>query len=94
MVYDIIHIDHTKDKLLSAQALQLLQDYYMLPAEVSPQEAFARAAMAYCDEDYNFAQRIYDYANHQWIMYSSAVLSNDPEKGAKLTALPISCFVS
>ena len=94
MVYDIIHIDHTKDKLLSAQALQLLQDYYMLPAEVSPQEAFARAAIAYCDEDYNFAQRIYDYASNQWFMYSSPVLSNAPEKGDKFKALPISCFLS
>ena len=39
-----IAIDYDRDENFSAQALKLLTDYYMLPDESSPQEAFARAA--------------------------------------------------
>jgi ribonucleoside-diphosphate reductase alpha chain len=46
--YHGIDLDLSRDSLLSEQAMQLLKDYYMLPNEQSPQEAFARAALAYC----------------------------------------------
>jgi ribonucleoside-diphosphate reductase alpha chain len=94
MKYDKINIDVNRDALLSEQATQLLRDYYMLKSEVSPQEAFARASLAYCDGDYDFAQRIYDYASKQWFMFSSPVLSNAPKPKESFKALPISCFLT
>ena len=89
-----IDLDLSRDSLLSEQAMQLLKDYYMLPNEQSPQEAFARAALAYSGGDTWFAQRIYFYASQQWFMFSSPVLSNAPNHGDKFKALPISCFLT
>jgi len=94
MKYDKIKIDITRDTSLSEQATQLLRDYYMLSSEVSPQEAFARASLAYCDGDYDFAQRIYEYVSKQWFMFSSPVLSNAPKPNKLFKALPISCFLT
>ncbi len=92
--YHGIDLDLDRDSLLSEQAMQLLKDYYMLPDEQSPQEAFARAALAYSGGDTWFAQRIYNYASRQWFMFSSPVLSNAPKRGDKFKALPISCFLT
>lgn len=94
MDYHGITLDIERDELLSDQAKQLLQDYYMLPGERSPQEAYARAALAYCEYDKAFAQRIYDYASKGWFMYASPVLSNAPRVGEYFKALPISCFLT
>ncbi len=76
----MIQIDYTRNTGFSDQALSLLKDYYCLPNE-DPQEAFARASMAYSEGDDAFAQRIYDYASKRWFMFSSPVLSNAPAKG-------------
>jgi ribonucleoside-diphosphate reductase alpha chain len=89
----LIQIDYTRNTGFSDQALSLLKDYYCLPNE-DPQEAFARAAMAYSEGDDAFAQRIYDYASKRWFMFSSPVLSNAPVKGEKSKGLPISCFLT
>ena len=89
-----IQIDTSRDAAFSEQAMALLRDYYMLPEEKSPQEAFARAAMAYCEGDLAFAQRIYDYASKRWFMFASPVLSNAPKAGAPVKGLPISCFLT
>ncbi len=43
-----ITIDYERDNRLSNQADTLMRDYYMLDHESSPQEAFARASVAYC----------------------------------------------
>lgn len=86
--------DFTRDSLFSDQALKLLQDYYMLEGETSPQQAFARAAMAYSAGDHGLAQRIYDYASKGWFMFASPVLSNAPEPGKPWKSLPISCFLN
>ncbi len=94
MDYHGIQIDISRDRLLSEQAMQLLQDYYMLPGESSPQEAYARAALAYCNHNKPFAQRIYDYASKGWFMFASPVLSNAPRVGEYFKALPISCFLT
>jgi ribonucleoside-diphosphate reductase alpha chain len=94
MQYLGIRINLDRDKDLSEQAISLLQDYYMLENEKSPQQAFARAAVAYCEGDYAFAQRIYDYASKRWFMYASPVLSNAPENGQSVKGLPISCFLT
>lgn len=89
-----VRIDRDRDDLLSGFALDLLRSYYMRPGEKSPQEAFARAAVAYCEGDLAFAQRIYDYASKGWFMFASPVLSNAVLPGEKWKALPISCFLT
>jgi len=89
-----VKIDLSRDSLLSEQGLSLMKDYYMLPWEESPQEAYARAAEAYCYGDYELAQRVYDYASLNWFMFASPVLSNAPSPDGKSTGLPISCFLT
>jgi ribonucleoside-diphosphate reductase alpha chain len=89
-----IKIDYSRDEDFSEQALKLLQDYYLKGDEKSPQEAFARTALAYCGGDYEFAQRIYDYASKRWFMFASPVLSNAPAEGEEVKGLPISCFLT
>ena len=89
-----IKIDRTKDQHLSEQAKKLLKDYYQTKEEVSPQQAYARAAVAYSNGDMELAQRIYNYVSDRWFMFASPVLSNAPMPGEKTRALPISCFLS
>jgi ribonucleoside-diphosphate reductase alpha chain len=89
-----IEIDLDRDANLTDFALDLLRAYYMREEEKSPQEAFARAAVAYCEGDLAFAQRIYDYASKGWFMFASPVLSNAVLPGEKWKALPISCFLT
>jgi ribonucleoside-diphosphate reductase alpha chain len=89
-----ITIDTSRDALFSDQASKLLRDYYLLPSEESPQEAYARAALAFCAGDKALAQRIYEYASKNWFMFASPVLSNAPAPGAYPNALPISCFLT
>ena len=94
MKYLGIDIDLARDNNLSGQAMSLLKDYYMLEDETSPQQAFARAAVAYCEGDYDFANRIYEYASKCWFMFASPVLSNAPRDGQSVRGLPISCFLT
>jgi ribonucleoside-diphosphate reductase alpha chain len=89
-----VRIDYNRDEVMTEQAVKLLKDYYCRDDETSPQEAFARAAVAYCYGDKKLAQRIYDGASKGWFMFSSPVLSNAPIKGEKVKALPISCFLT
>ena len=84
-----VKIDYSKDSLLDEFAITTLKDRYMVPGEESPQEAFARAAMAFADDDAH-AQRLYDYVSKLWFMYSTPVLSN----GGTTRGLPISCFLN
>ena len=89
-----ITIDYERDSRLSDQAHTLMRDYYMYDHETSPQEAFARAAVAYCQDDLDLAQRIYDYASKGWFMFASPVLSNAPDNVRNNRGLPISCFLT
>lgn len=84
-----IIIDLERDKVLTDQAFKLLKDYYMIEGEDSPQEAYARAAVAYSYGDLELAQRIYDGASKGWFMFSSPILSNAVLPGQKVKALPI-----
>ena len=60
----------------------MLQDFYLKEHEKSPQEAFARASLAwskYKDElDSDLAERLYSYVSNKWFMFASPVLSNAP----------------
>jgi len=89
----MIKIDYTRNEGFSDQALTLLKDYYCREGE-DPQDALARASMAYSEGDMEFAQRIYDYCSKQWFMFASPVLSNAPAKGEAPKGLPISCFLT
>ena len=84
-----VKIDFSKDKLLDDFAHATLKDRYMVGDETSPQEAFARAAMAFADDE-DHAQRLYDYVSKLWFMFATPVLSN----GGTRRGLPISCFLN
>jgi ribonucleoside-diphosphate reductase alpha chain len=88
-----IKLDYGRNEYLSAQAQSLVKDYYCLEGE-DPQQAYARAAVAYCQGDLDFAQRIYDYASKGWFMFASPVLSNAALPNEKPKGLPISCFLT
>ena len=82
-------IDYSQDSMLTEFSMRTLQDRYMVAGETSPQEAFARAAEAFADDD-DHAQRLYDYASKLWFMFSTPVLSN----GGTQRGMPISCFLN
>ena len=84
-----VKLDFKQDDLLDEFAITTLKDRYMVPGEESPQEAFARAAMAFADDEAH-AQRLYDYVSKLWFMFSTPVLSN----GGTTRGLPISCFLN
>ena len=88
-----ITIDLERDNNLSDFAKNLLKDYYMNEDEASPQESFARAAVAF-SEDLKLAQRIYEYAAKGWFVFSSPILSNAPKPNETSRGLPISCFLT
>ena len=84
-----IDIDFRRDRYLSDFSIKTLQDRYLVGGEGSPQQAFARAAEAFADDEAH-AQRLYDYASKLWFMFSTPILSN----GGTKRGLPISCFLN
>lgn len=82
-------IDFRRDRYLSEFSIKTLRDRYLVNGETSPQQAFARAAEAFADDD-EHAQRLYDYASKLWFMFSTPILSN----GGTKRGLPISCFLN
>jgi ribonucleoside-diphosphate reductase alpha chain len=84
-----VHMDRTRDALLTEFGKATLRDRYLLPEE-SFQDLFARVAMHYADNSAH-AQRLYDYISHLWFMPATPVLSNG---GAQKRGLPISCFLN
>lgn len=86
-MYDI-KIDHSRDNKITPFGKSTLKDRYLLPDETI-QEAFARVACAYADDE-SHAQRLYDYMSQLWFAPSTPVLVNG---GAK-RGLPISCFLN
>jgi len=86
--YNVV-VDYRRDNYLSEFSKKTLQDRYMIDGEVSPQDAFARAAKTFASNE-DHAQRLYDYASKLWFMFSTPVLSN----GGTKRGLPISCFLN
>ena len=84
-----MNLNYKRDFLLSEFGIKTLQDRYMVEGETSPQDAFARAARAFADDEAH-AQRLYDYASNLWFMFSTPILSN----GGTARGLPISCFLN
>lgn len=89
-----ITITTERDSSLSEHAKALLKEFYMLPEEQSPQEAYARASVAWCGGDMELAQRLYEAASKNWFVFASPVLSNAPVPNGSAKGLPISCFLS
>ncbi len=84
-----MQLSYNRDKYLSDFSFKTLEDRYLMEGETSPQQAFARAAEAFADND-EHAQRLYDYASKLWFMFSTPVLSN----GGTNRGMPISCFLN
>tara|TARA_S200002703_G_scaffold157052_1_gene164024 strand:+ start:202 stop:1983 length:1782 start_codon:yes stop_codon:yes gene_type:complete len=82
-------VDYRRDRYLSEFSKKTLEDRYLIDGEISPQDAFARAAKAFANDEAH-AQRLYDYASKLWFMFSTPVLSN----GGTTRGLPISCFLN
>ena len=84
-----VKVNYDRDNYLSEFSHKTLQDRYLIEGEKSPQDAFARAAKAFADDEAH-AQRLYDYASKLWFMFSTPILSN----GGTKRGLPISCFLN
>ena len=84
-----MQLSYNRDKYLSEFSIKTLEDRYLVDGEQSPQQAFARAALAFADDDAH-AQRLYDYASKLWFMFSTPILSN----GGTKRGMPISCFLN
>ena len=84
-----MQINYNRDNYLSEFSIKTLEDRYLIGDEKSPQEAFARAARCFSDNEAH-AQRLYDYASKLWFMFSTPVLSN----GGSARGMPISCFLN
>ena len=84
-----MQLNYNRDNYLSEFSIKTLEDRYLVGEEKSPQDAFARAAKTFADDD-DHAQRLYDYASKLWFMFSTPVLSN----GGTKRGLPISCFLN
>jgi ribonucleoside-diphosphate reductase alpha chain len=89
-----IKIDLKKDLKITEQAKELLDNFYLKKGETSPQQAYARASVAYSGGDLELAQRLYNAVSDGWFMFSSPILSNAPKEGEPVKGLPISCFLS
>lgn len=89
-----IKIDLKKDLKITQQAKELLDNFYLKKGETSPQQAYARASVAYSGGDLELAQRLYNAVSDGWFMFSSPILSNAPKEGEPVKGLPISCFLS
>ena len=68
-----MQLRYNRDNYLSEFSIKTLEDRYLCEGETSPQEAFARAAKAFADDD-DHAQRLYDYASKLWFMFSTPIL--------------------
>ena len=84
-----MQLNYKRDKYLSEFSIKTLEDRYLVGDEKSPQDAFARAARTFADDE-DHAQRLYDYASKLWFMFYTPVLSN----GGTSRGLPISCFLN
>lgn len=75
------------------QALDLLKTYYLKAGE-SPEDGFLRAINGYIPETKpELRQRLLEYVQKGWFMFSSPQLSNAPSKEHPARGLPISCFL-
>lgn len=85
----MLNMNPERDNLLTEFGKTTLSKQYCINQETY-QEAFARAAIAFCGGDNALAQRLYDYASQQWFSFATPLLAN----GGTNRGLPISCFLN
>jgi ribonucleoside-diphosphate reductase alpha chain len=73
--YQGIEIHQEDPEYITEFSKTLVDGFYKRDDETVSQ-ALSRPAVAFCQGDYEFAQRIYDYASKGWFMYAGRVLSN------------------
>jgi ribonucleoside-diphosphate reductase alpha chain len=83
-----VHVDRSRDALLTDFGRATLSDRYLMPGE-GFQDLFARVASYYGDDPAH-AQRLYEYMSRFWFMPATPILSN----GGTQRGLPISCFLN
>lgn len=84
-----IQLNLEKEKTLGEAAIKTISDRYLTKDEQYAQQAFARAACAFAD-DQDMAQRLYNYSSSLWFMFATPLLANGGTKAGQ----PISCFLS
>jgi ribonucleotide reductase beta subunit family protein with ferritin-like domain len=104
----VLTIDDSRDDRLPAFSRLTFRDRYLRPGESSPQQAFARAALAYAD-DIAHPQRLYHYLSQGWFMQVTPMLTNAPQRRRfgddwlssfkrecfdQIHGMPISCYLS
>lgn len=75
VAYQGIMINEEDPAYITEFSKTLLDGFYKREDE-SISQALSRPAVAYCQGDYELAQRIYDYVHAGYFMYASPVLSN------------------
>lgn len=104
-----LEIDYSRDRLLTEAGIAILSDRYYQGDDKSPQDCFARAALAFAS-NLEHAQRLYNYASRLWFMFSTPPLSNSPQRikfaenweenwdaecfARQPRGMPISCFLN
>ena len=97
-----IDVDFSNDANFTPFARNLLMRYYARKGDLSPQQIFARACVAWStyrgQVDLEMAQFMYNAVNKRWFMFSSPLASNTPDINPDLTlgksnGFPISCFL-
>lgn len=73
--YQGIQIHEEDPSYITEFSSTLIDGFYKRDDETISQ-ALARPAVAFCEGDLEFAQRIYDYAYNGWFMFAGRVLSN------------------
>ena len=74
-------IDYSRDGLIPEQGIKMLTEkgFYKKEWEESPQETLTRTVTCYSFGDYEFAQRMYDYASKGWYTNASPVITSAME---------------
>jgi ribonucleoside-diphosphate reductase alpha chain len=83
-----IHVDKSRDDLLTSFGKAVLTDRYLLQEE-DYQDLFARVSSYYANSK-DHAQKLYDYMSKLWFMPATPILSN----GGTDRGMPISCFLN
>lgn len=77
----LIQPDYSKDDLMTQFGQDTVKDRYLRNQEKSPQDGFARSAVAFAS-NLEHAKRMYGYISNQWYGLSSPTLSNAPVRVA------------
>ena len=74
-----VEVDYRRDRYLSEFSKKTLEDRYMIDGEISPQDAFARAAKAFANNE-EHAQKLHisDFGSRTFVRSVNRSLPNPP----------------